>query len=182
MQGLDKGLTTLEKKPLIKHVIERIGPQVGRTIISINRNFKTYAQFDLPLVEDRDGVSFGPLSGVHSGLSEIDAEYVLVVPCDTPFLPDDLVARLAAQLIEQDADIAYASDGERSHYAVMLMAARLENKLSRYLQSGGRRVGGWIHEQNHTCVVFDNAQDAFKNFNFVRELSQFNEHLWSSNK
>lgn len=175
MHGLDKGLTMLHNKPLIQHVIERVRPQVGQLIISANRNNLTYRQFGFPVINDRDTGHFGPLSGIHSALLEITTDYALVVPCDTPFLPPDLTTQLAQRMGQHKASVAYAADSSHAHYTIMLLDSQLKENITDYLASGERRVGRWLHQQKHVEVTFKGAEAGFKNFNFVEELSQFNQ-------
>jgi molybdopterin-guanine dinucleotide biosynthesis protein A len=51
----------------------------------------------------------GPLMGLYTALLSEQlsaADYLMMVPCDGPFLPDNLVAELHRQIVQADADIA----------------------------------------------------------------------------
>ena len=106
MGGVDKGLQDFRGKRLIDHVYARLAPQVGEVIINANQNFETYGTFGARVVSDAIGGHAGPLAGLHAGLSASQRPYIASVPCDSPFLPVDLVARLYAGLESSGAELA----------------------------------------------------------------------------
>ena len=103
MGGQDKGLIPLAGRPLIAWVIEALRPQVGSILISANRNQAAYAAFGYPVIGDEAGgpdlTGFqGPLAGIAAAMTLAQTPWLLTLPCDTPLLPADLAARLAAAL------------------------------------------------------------------------------------
>src|SRR6185295_14379492 len=94
MGTVDKGLQLLRGKPMVAAVIERLAPQVDEILINANQNLDAYARFGHRVVPDAIGGFAGPLAGLHAGLSMAKHPLVLTVPCDSPFLPADLYARL----------------------------------------------------------------------------------------
>ena len=99
MGGVDKGLQNFRGKRLVDHVYERLAPQVGGIVINANQNHDAYKTFGVRVVSDAIGNFAGPLAGLQAGLSVSRRPYLVSVPCDTPFLPEDLVARLYACLL-----------------------------------------------------------------------------------
>lgn len=97
MGGRPKPLEPLAGKPLLQHVIECIRPQVGRLCLSVARPSAELAGFGLPQVPDSNPGA-GPLAALLAVLRELEArqEWLLLAPCDAPFLPADLSARLLA--------------------------------------------------------------------------------------
>ncbi len=81
-----------------RHVIERFAPQVGELIINANQHADAYGAFGYRVIADVIEGFAGPLAGLHAALSVAGFPLVATVPCDSPFLPDDLVARLSASL------------------------------------------------------------------------------------
>ena len=99
--GAEKALLSLAGKPLIAHVAERLAPQVMLLAINANGDPARFAALGLPIIPDRDGgtASAGPLSGILAGLAfaqRAGAGWMVTAAADMPFLPYDLVARLAA--------------------------------------------------------------------------------------
>ncbi len=105
MEGVDKGLLPLAGRPLAWHALERLRPQVGTLAISANRNLQDYRGLGVPVWPDLEmgRAAFpGPLGGVLAGLSACPTEWLMVVPCDASFFPQDLVARLAAGITARE--------------------------------------------------------------------------------
>ena len=98
MGGVDKGLVELEGRPLVAHVLARLAPQVGALLINANQNRERYAAFGHPVVPDEVGGFAGPLAGLHAGMTHAATPYVATVPCDSPFLPPDLVLEVSRAL------------------------------------------------------------------------------------
>ena len=95
--GVDKGLCPWQGKTLIDCVIDRIKPQVDHIAISANRNLESYALRSPHLLPDaRQWRYLGGLAALCTAANDLQiasADWLLVVPCDMPDLPDDLVER-----------------------------------------------------------------------------------------
>ena len=163
MGGRDKGLEPFRGAALVSHVQARFAGRVAEVLISANRHLDDYRQLAGRVVPDAQGGFQGPLMGIYSGLLAADTPWVLVVPCDTPALPDDLVARLVAGI--GDHRIAVAHDGERLHPVVMLLERSLAEDLYAALQAGERKVGRWVERHAWTAIDFSDCPDAFINLN-----------------
>src|SRR3974390_267670 len=111
MGGVDKGLQAFRGKPMVAHVIERLEPQVDELIVNAKRNADAYARFGHVVVVDEIEGFAGPLAGFERGLAHASGSLVVTVPCDSPFLPLDLVGRLRDALDRVKADLAVAKTG-----------------------------------------------------------------------
>ncbi len=171
MGNVDKGLELLDGRPLIDWVLQRLAPQVDEVLINANRNLDAYAAFGHRVIEDRVGGFAGPLAGLHSALSEAHHLLMISVPCDTPFLPEDLVARLLAPLADERVDLSVAKTGTRTHPVICLMRNRLLPHLTSYLDGGGRKVDAWYSSLQVVEVGFDD-EEAFRNINTPEELEE----------
>jgi molybdenum cofactor guanylyltransferase len=183
MGHVDKGLQPFRGMPMAAHVIARLGPQVGRLAINANQNQDAYAGFGVPVWADDLAGFEGPLAGLETGLRRCPSALMVTAPCDSPFLPHDLVERLNAALIGQSADLALAETEEadrdgvlriQPHPVFALVRRDVLPQLSAYLKQGGRRMDGWYGSIRVTRVRFDDAS-AFRNINTLRELQQFEE-------
>ncbi len=171
MGGRDKGLLPLGGRPLIAWVLERVAPQVDQVMVSANRNLEQYAAFGHPVVSDAIEGYAGPLAGLHRAMGQAVHPLVLCVPCDTPFLPRDLVRRLHAALDAASAEIAVAEAGGAAHPAVCLCRRDLAANLGGFLARGSRRMGKWQGGLKRVGVTFDDPR-AFVNINRPEELAQ----------
>ncbi len=178
MGTVDKGLQLLHGAPMVQHVMQRLAPQVACVMINANQNGASYQQFGVPVWPDQLQGYAGPLAGLQTGLMHCATEYLVTVPCDTPFLPHDLVARLHSGLQSENADLAIAVTGagnERQRHPVFcLVKSSLLPQLSAYLESGGRTVGAWTASLQCAEVHFAD-EAAFRNINTLEELQRF-EH------
>jgi molybdopterin-guanine dinucleotide biosynthesis protein A len=173
MGGVDKGLKRLRGKPMVQWVIERFSPQVDELLINANQNHDAYAEYGHRVIPDEIGGFAGPLAGLHRGLSEARHDLVATVPCDSPFLPSDVVARLRAGLEQNDAELAVARTGDQPHPVFCLCRKRVLPSLSAYLESGGRKIDAWYAVLKVAEVAFDDEADAFSNINTEIELRGF---------
>lgn len=171
MGGVDKGLVELNGRPLIAHVLARLAPQVADVLINANQNGERYAAFGVPVVSDAVGGFAGPLAGLHAGLTRATREFVVTVPCDSPFLPNDLVARLAAARVAYDAQLAVAKTYDQPHPVFALVKRDVLPHLAAFLDAGGRKIDAWYASLRVTEVAFDDEADAFRNINTVDELA-----------
>lgn len=164
----DKGLILLEGKPLIAHVSERLLPQVEELLISCNRNFSHYKKFAAHAVADTRRDFQGPLAGLEAAYPFIQTEFLVVVGCDMPHLPPDLVSRLTAPLLEggnSGPDISYAHDGVRGQYLCAAMRRDCMMSLADFLDAGHRAVRDWYKSRDSVTVDFSDHRADFRNYN-----------------
>ena len=171
MGGIDKGLVELDGRPMVAHVLARLAPQVGAVLINANQNGNRYAQFGYPVIADAVGGFAGPLAGLHAGMSEAKTPLVVTVPCDSPFLPLDLVARLATAIARDDAQLAVAQTLGQPHPVFALVRRDVLPHLASFLRGGGRKIDAWYASLRVALVPFDDVADAFRNINTAAELA-----------
>ena len=169
MDSRDKGLVAFRGRPMVAHVIERLLPQVSTLIINANRNLDQYGAFGYPVLSDQVGGFAGPLAGLHAGLIACKSPLIVTAPCDSPFLPTDLVARLHAALEENIAELAVAKTGDQAHPVFTLCSTTLLPSLTAFLESGGRKIDAWYSAHRVVEVQFDD-EVAFANINTIDEL------------
>jgi molybdenum cofactor guanylyltransferase len=171
MGGVDKGLQPFRGKPMVAHAIERLAPQVDELLINANRNAEAYANLGYRVIADEIEGFAGPLAGFERGLAHASGDLVVTVPCDSPFLPADLVARLREALERAQADLAVAKTGEQAHPVFSLMRREVHASLTRFLASGQRKIDKWYAALKVVEVSFDDEADAFLNINTREELA-----------
>ena len=180
MGGRDKGLEPFAGLPLVAHAVERLQGRVAELLINANRNADAYAMFADRVIADlvmdgAEGGFKGPLMGIYSGLRAANTSWLLVVPCDSPALPNDLVARMERGI--GDHDIAVAFDGERLHPVVAMLRTSLADDLAIALAEGERKIDRW-YARHHWCRVdMSDCADAFANLNTEEEKQRLEETL-----
>ena len=171
MGGVDKGLQEFRGKPMVAHALERLQPQVDEILINANRNAEAYARLGHRVIADEIEGFAGPLAGFERGLAHASGDLVVTVPCDSPFLPRDLVARLREALERDDAQVAVAKTGDQAHPVFCLMRRDVHESLRQFLASGQRKIDRWYPQLRTTLVAFDDEADAFMNINTREELA-----------
>ena len=170
MGGVDKGLQLLQGQPLVRHALDRLAPQVGRLMISANRNLDAYAAFGVPVWPDEPPDYAGPLAGFLAGLAHCSTPWLVTVPCDTPAFPADLVARLAGGQADVAIPVTTEQGGiARRQPAFCLVRAALRDDLAAFIRGGGRKVDQWLSRHAMVEVPFDDPA-AFFNANTLDEL------------
>ena len=172
MGNVDKGLQPLRGRPMVAWVLERLAPQVTEVIVNANQNQAEYARLGCRVVGDEIGGFAGPLAGLQAGLKANVHPFLVTVPCDSPFLPRDLVARLHAALIANHADLAVARTGDQPHPVFSLVRESLAGHLTKFLQGGGRKIDAWYASLKVVEVPFDDQPDAFSNINTPADLAE----------
>jgi molybdopterin-guanine dinucleotide biosynthesis protein A len=173
MGGVDKGLRRLRGKPMVQWVLERFSTQVDEMLINANQNVEEYSAFGYPVIPDQIGGFAGPLAGLHAALSCTSLPFVATVPCDSPFLPVDLVARLRVALAERRGDLAVARTLQQAQPVFCLCRRTVLPHLTVFLAGGGRKFDQWYETLNVVEVTFDDEVEAFNNINTPEELARF---------
>ncbi len=179
MGGQDKGLLQLASRPLVRHVFERLAPQVTKVIISANRNRNAYRALGCPVLADSLPGHPGPLAGMLAALEHIDTDWLLTVPVDCPRLPADLAARLLAAVKANHARAAVASVAGHREPAFNLVHRDRLPLLAEALAAGERRLGAWLAQQGAVAVDFPDRAAAFDNLNTPDDLQRLEKRFAS---
>lgn len=183
MGGGDKGLLALGATSMLGQVLAKLTPQVGTTVINANGDPARFAPFGLPVVADTISGYAGPLAGVLAGLIWARANApgvraIATVSADAPFLPADLVARLAAAVADKPTAIAIAQSGGELHPVIGLWPVVHADDLAAALTSGVRKVLAWTDRHGTLPVPFEmiaagsQSIDPFFNANTPEEMAE----------
>jgi molybdopterin-guanine dinucleotide biosynthesis protein A len=171
MGGADKAFLQLAGKPLIGHVLDRLRPQVATVVISANGDPARFARFRCEVLADT--VPQGPLSGILAALTrahEIGATHVASVPVDTPFVPIDLVMRLAETAKPSAEGLALARAFDGVHPVCGLWPVTLAPALAAFLEAGHAKVTRFTDAHHPGLQLFADRQ-AFMNLNTPEDLA-----------
>ncbi len=177
MDGVDKGLVELNHKAMIEYVIDNIKNQTDWIIINANRNQDIYEQYQYPVIPDDIPDYAGPLSGIASCLKLTLTRFIVTCPCDSPFVPHNLIQRLHNNLEDNQSDISVAHDGERMQPVFSLIKVSLLPSLLDYLSSGERKIDRWFQQHRLSLCDFSDNKDAFININTLEEKAAIEKKL-----
>jgi molybdopterin-guanine dinucleotide biosynthesis protein A len=179
MGGGDKPLRKIGGRTILARVVARLEPQCQCVAINANGDRRRLASFGLPVIADGVKDHPGPLAGILAALdwaaeNRPNATWVFTAPGDCPFLPRDLVARLGQALIAENAEIAVAASGGRSHPVIGLWSVALRDALRPALTAEGlRKVGQWAARYQLAVVDWPPEPfDPFFNVNTVGDLAE----------
>lgn len=174
MGGGDKGLLDLGGKTVVRHVIERLSPQVSDVALNANGDASRFASLGLPVLPDSIEGFPGPLAGVLAGLDWADtkgASHVVSAAADTPFFPNDLVSRLHLAAENEGRPIALARTEDGRHPTFGLWPVALRDDLRDALKGGLRKVVAWTDLHGTAYADFPTDRfDPFFNVNTPEDL------------
>lgn len=177
MDEQDKGWITLDGTSLIELTLQRLQRQTTNIYISANRNLDKYRQLNTPVIIDQHADYPGPLAGIYAALSQIESEWLLTVPCDTPLFPADLLSQFIKALTRQPHLIAVATDERYMQPVFCLIHRSLAANLKEFLDEGHHKTGQWIRQNNPVEVMFKDNALQFFNINSPDDLEQFHAQL-----
>lgn len=179
MGGGDKCLRPLGARPILAQVIDRAAPQLRALLLNANGDPARFAAFGLPVAADVVEGFAGPLAGVLTGMEWARAErpdcpWIATIATDTPFFPEELVARLLAAIEREGAELACAASGGRTHPVFGLWPVRLADDLRRAMVDEGiRKVDVWTARYRLAVVDFPTTPlDPFFNTNRPEDLAE----------
>lgn len=174
MGGRDKGLIEFEGKAFVDIAIDRLQPQVQSIMISANRHVDEYQKRGLHVIQDHgfdpDRQHFeGPLAGILAGLHAMQTDWLMVVPCDCPRFPTDIVTSLFGGQDAADRRESHVTPSARAAYVkdhpvFALIPRTAAPSLTTYLKSGQRKLGQWLESIDAIAVPL-NDESAFQNMN-----------------
>jgi len=179
MGGGDKTMRMIAGRPILDHVVERFKPQCANLILNANGDPARFGAYGLPVVADDVPDFAGPLAGVLAALDWCAAnhphvEWVASVAADCPFLPRDLVARMQADRLAMQAELAVTASGGQSHPVIGLWKVSLRHELRHALVvEQCRKVGRWTARYRLATTQWAAAPvDPFFNANTPDDLSE----------
>ena len=104
MGSINKAQSVLAGRTLLEHAVTKLTPQVDILVVNGDKNLCG----DGAIADKVEGFK-GPLVGLYSALLSdklSSAQYLMIAPCDGPFIPENLVAALYREISATDADIA----------------------------------------------------------------------------
>ncbi|MPZ39165.1 MAG: molybdenum cofactor guanylyltransferase MobA [Rhizobiales bacterium] len=172
MGGGDKARIMIGGRTILDRVLATMTPQCTRLVINANGDPARFGDTCLPVVADSVPDFAGPLAGILAGLDWAAAQApdiadIVSVPGDCPFLPSDLVARLAAARVQAKTPLACARSGDWRHPVVGLWPVALREDLRHaLLVEGLHKIEMWT--ARHGAAIADwptEPVDPFLNVN-----------------
>ena len=133
--GFPKGLLNYNGHTFIDHIIYNTAV-FDRQYISANNNL--YNDFNCKVINDRY-IDIGPMSAVHSGLTECENEYVFFIPCDMPFITEENIFYLF-DTMDTTADAVVFTAKDRTFPTVGIYRKSILPQLEKQIESGNYKM------------------------------------------
>ncbi|MFC3323199.1 molybdenum cofactor guanylyltransferase MobA [Mesorhizobium cantuariense] len=190
MGGGDKSLLPLGDGCVLDQVVSRFGPQIALLALSANGDPARFARFGLPVLADMVTGFAGPLAGILTGLewavASTACKAIVTAAGDTPFLPLDLVERLAVAADQHPGSIAVACSAGKRHPTFAFWPTDCREVLRHFLVDEDiRRVSAFIDRHGFVEVDFPVLRsegqpvDPFFNINEPDDLARAERLLQS---
>ena len=181
MGGGDKARIKIGKSTIIDRVLATLSGQCVDIIINANGDPARFADTGCVVVPDSVPDFAGPLAGILAGLDYLSQqdngiEWMLSVPGDCPFLPDDMVERLheARRKMGAGVPLACARSGEWRHPVVGLWPLALRDDLRKALfDEGLHKIEIWTARHGIAIADWpDQPVDPFFNVNTPEDAAR----------
>ena len=179
MAGANKAMLDIGGSTVLARLIARLSPGVGRMVLNTNGDPGLFAGLGLTVIADSLPDHPGPLAGILAALEWATAqgsgtEWVVTVPCDTPFLPTDLAERLHAARIRDGAVLACAASAGRTHPVAALWPVILAPALRQAIvEQGVRKVSRFTDRYSRSIANWGtDPVDPFFNVNTSEDLAE----------
>ncbi|MBI3133543.1 MAG: molybdenum cofactor guanylyltransferase [Bacteroidetes bacterium] len=164
--GQDKGLMSLNGKPMVQFILDT-AKKISDTILIVANN-ADYNQFGYPVYAD-DFFEKGPLAGLYTGLKNSTAEYNLVLSCDIPFIHEGVLEFLIESSTGYDCTISESAG--KMHPLVGVYRKSCLPVIERKLHANQLKVTGIFDELSIRIVDMANfLPENFRNINSPADL------------
>lgn len=174
MSGRDKGLIEWNGRPMVSYSVDVLRKIADPVYVSANRHLCEYESLGLRVVADGVVGFQGPLAGVLSAMKLAQTPYLVTLPCDTPLIDIEVLNRLVAAFLTEEADVCVAGDGQRLHPVIMIAACVLAPSIEEFLVSGERKLQLWLRHHKAAVVDFRDCAHKLANINTPEELLGLN--------
>jgi molybdopterin-guanine dinucleotide biosynthesis protein A len=171
MNFQNKGLQLFRGKSLISYSFNALRPVVDELLINANRDLDEFKKFGVPVISDLVQDFSGALAGILAAMTFTDADLLIVVPCDAPFISTSTLQHLFNEHKKNDAEITVACTGEQIHSVFLVLNTNLQSSLENYLVKGNHKVRLWFELHNTHVVDFGENTIEFVNINTLDELT-----------
>lgn len=171
MNFQNKGLQLFRGKSLISYSFNALRPVVDKLLINANRDLDKFEKFGVPVIPDLVQDFSGALAGILAAMTFTDADLLIVVPCDAPFISTSTLQHLFNEHKKNDAEITVACTGEQLHSVFLVLNTNLQSSLENYLVQGNHKVRLWFELHNTHVVDFGENTIEFVNINTLDELT-----------
>ena len=175
--GRDKGSMIIQDKPMIKHILSTLNHQINEAIIVLNEQSRIdkYREFINPqdytytitFAEDKIK-NKGPMPGIMTGLSYINSDYALILPCDSPYVSKNYINTIFSEIDnEYQAIVPYHDAQNKLKTSEPLHSVYNKNTIpviEELVNQDVLHIKGLISKLDTKFVLIDNKKIEKKEF------------------
>ncbi len=166
----DKGLIEFNGFSVLLRIIELSNKYSNDVFIIANDNLEEYKKLHPHLYSDILDNYQGPLSGIYTALSKSKNRYVIILPCDGPFVKEDYFKKFINY--ESDQHILVAKTGDRLQPVYARLDSLLKENLRAFLETGERKIDKWYASCGYEEIFFEQDEEMFININSKDDIEK----------
>mgnify|MGYP003361842855 CR=1 FL=1 len=184
--GQDKGSMIIQNNPMIKHVLSTLNHHISEVVIVLNDEFRInkYNEFINPddyayaitFVEDKIK-NKGPMPGIMTGLSNINSDYALILPCDSPYVSTKYIDTIFNEIEDTyQAIVPYHDSANRLKTSEPLHSIYSKNiigEIDELIKNDVLHIKGLIEKIDTKFLLIDDEKiekKEFRNLNRPEDL------------
>ncbi|AOY76043.1 molybdenum cofactor guanylyltransferase [Clostridium formicaceticum] len=168
--GRNKALLQLGEKTMIEIVVDTLRPVFDEIILVTNHPEEYSKLKDILFVKDKMITKEkNSLVGIYTGLAIAKNPYTFVVPCDMPFIDQDLIDYMTRQLEDEDVIIPFVEGHYQPLHAIY--GKRCKDPIKKMLEAEQYKIINFFHEvsvktiDDETVKKFSKDMKCFLNIN-----------------
>lgn len=178
MNGLNKLLQQFDGEPQLLKIHQKLKPSVSKIWVNSHRDYSIYQSIvpDIKCFQDDESGFFGPLMGMKSAWSHVEADYVLFIPCDVTYVPTQVVAKLHSALRKnKQAQAAYVSINGDSLYPFCLLKRESLITITEQIEKQRLSLKECFKLLHVQVAIFQKQNLFFHSINSLDELQQYKQ-------
>tara|TARA_B100000035_G_scaffold181758_1_gene155158 strand:- start:1471 stop:2079 length:609 start_codon:yes stop_codon:yes gene_type:complete len=163
MNHEDKGLIKFNGFSVLSRIINLSYKYSDDVFVITNDNHEKYEKLHPYIYSDILDDYQGPLSGIFTALSKCKKRYVIILPCDGPFIREDYFEKFISY--RENQDILVAKTGDRLQPVYARLRSSLKDNLKVFLETGERKIDKWYTACGYEEILFEQSDEMFININ-----------------
>ena len=175
MNGLNKLLQKFDDQIQLIKIHQQLKSDVAQVWINSHRDYSIYQKIipSIHCYQDDEQGFLGPLMGMKSAWSHVQADYVLFVPCDVTYIPPKVILKLHLALAKNSlAEVAYVEMNGTALYPFCLVKRSSLASFTHHLEQKQRSLKHCFADLHAQVAHFTNHALFFHSINSPDELQQ----------
>jgi len=178
MNGLNKLLQQFDGEPQLLKIHQKLKSSVSELWVNSHRDYSIYQSIvpDIKYFQDDASGFLGPLMGMKSAWSNVEADYVLFIPCDVTYIPKQVVAKLHSALRKnKQAQAAYVSINGDALYPFCLLKRESLITITEQIEKQRLSLKECFKLLHAQVAIFQKQNLFFHSINSLDELQQYKQ-------